>query len=84
MTLNHLRRPRANHVALRRPGGNTFQAELGGDFLDRLEPERKTRYLRKRVQALGHRVYTPALQRVRRRFSGEALSLSGQRIEKDK
>jgi transposase len=35
--------------------GTTY-AELGGDFLDRLEPERKTRYYVKRLQALGHTV----------------------------
>lgn len=35
---------------------NTTYTELGGDFLDRLEPERKTRYYVKRLQALGHKV----------------------------
>jgi transposase len=35
--------------------GTTY-AELGADFLDRLEPERKTRYYVKRLQALGHTV----------------------------
>jgi transposase len=31
-------------------------AELGGDFFDRLEPERLTRYYVKRLEALGHKV----------------------------
>jgi transposase len=31
-------------------------AELGGDFLDRLEPERLTRYYVKRLEDLGHKV----------------------------
>jgi transposase len=35
--------------------GATYQ-ELGPDFLDRLEPERLTRQLVKRLQALGHKV----------------------------
>jgi transposase len=35
--------------------GTTY-TELGGDFLDRLQPERKTRYYVKRLQALGHKV----------------------------
>jgi transposase len=35
--------------------GTTY-AELGPDFLDRLEPERLTRQLVKRLQALGHKV----------------------------
>jgi hypothetical protein len=30
--------------------------ELGGDFFDRVEPERLTRYCVKRLQALGHEV----------------------------
>lgn len=32
----------------------TSYAELGGDFLDRLEPERLTRYYVKRLERLGH------------------------------
>jgi transposase len=35
--------------------GTTY-AELGADFLDRLEPERLTRQLIKRLEALGHKV----------------------------
>jgi len=35
--------------------GTTY-AELGGDFLDRLEPERLTRQLVKRLESLGHKV----------------------------
>ena len=35
--------------------GTTY-AELGGDFLDRLEPERLTRQLVKRLEHLGHKV----------------------------
>ena len=35
--------------------GTTY-AELGPDFLDRLEPERLTRQLIKRLGALGHKV----------------------------
>ena len=35
--------------------GTTYQ-ELGPDFLDRLEPERLTRQLVKRLEALGHKV----------------------------
>jgi transposase len=35
--------------------GTTYQ-ELGADFLDRLEPERLTRQLVKRLEALGHKV----------------------------
>jgi len=35
--------------------GTTY-AELGGDFFDRLEPERLTRYYVKRLEALGHKV----------------------------
>ena len=35
--------------------GTTY-AELGADFLDRLEPERLTRQLVKRLEALGHKV----------------------------
>jgi transposase len=34
----------------------TTYAELGPDFLDRLEPERLTRQLVKRLEALGHKV----------------------------
>jgi len=37
------------------PRGTTYQ-ELGADFLDRLEPERLTRQLVKRLEALGHKV----------------------------
>jgi len=40
------------HVLKRR----TTYAELGPDFLDRLEPERLTRQLVKRLEALGHKV----------------------------
>src|SRR5215831_5462839 len=35
---------------------DTTYAELGADFLDRLQPERKTRYYVQRLQALGHKV----------------------------
>jgi len=35
--------------------GTTY-AELGADFLDRLEPGRLTRQLIKRLEALGHNV----------------------------
>lgn len=35
--------------------GTTYE-ELGSDFLDRLEPERLTRQLVKRLEALGHKV----------------------------
>ena len=35
--------------------GTTY-AELGADYLDRLEPERLTRQLVKRLQSLGHKV----------------------------
>jgi len=35
--------------------GTTY-AELGGDFFDRLEPARLTRYYVKRLEALGHKV----------------------------
>ncbi len=31
-------------------------SELGGDFFDRLEPERLTRYYVKRLERLGHEV----------------------------
>jgi len=31
-------------------------ADLGGDFFDRLEPERLTRYYVKRLECLGHKV----------------------------
>jgi transposase len=41
-----------SHVLKR---GTTYQ-ELGADFLDRLEPERLTRRLVKRLEALGHKV----------------------------
>ncbi len=36
--------------------GQTPYAELGSDFLDRLEPERLTRQLVKRLEGLGHKV----------------------------
>ena len=36
-------------------GGGTYQ-ELGGDFLERLEPERLTRQLVRRLEKLGHQV----------------------------
>jgi transposase len=35
--------------------GTTY-ADLGGDFFDRLEPERLTRYYVKRLERLGHTV----------------------------
>lgn len=35
--------------------GTTY-AELGGDFFDRLQPQRLTRYYVKRLEALGHKV----------------------------
>jgi len=31
-------------------------ADLGGDFFDRLEPERLTRYYVKRLERLGHKL----------------------------
>jgi hypothetical protein len=31
-------------------------ADLGGDSIDRLEPERLTRYYVKRLESLGHKV----------------------------
>ena len=34
----------------------TTYAELGADYFDRIEPERLTRYLVKRLESLGHRV----------------------------
>jgi hypothetical protein len=34
----------------------TRYTDLGGDFFDRLEPERLTRYYVKRLQKLGHNV----------------------------
>ena len=36
-------------------GGGTYP-ELGGDFLERLEPERLTRQLVRRLEQLGHQV----------------------------
>jgi transposase len=36
--------------------GSTTCRELGGDFLDRLEPERLTRQLVRRLEKLGHKV----------------------------
>ena len=41
-----------SHVLKR---GTTY-AELGADFLERLEPVRLTRQLVKRLEALGHKV----------------------------
>jgi transposase len=35
--------------------GSTY-ADLGGDFFDRLEPQRLTRYYVKRLERLGHKV----------------------------
>jgi hypothetical protein len=35
--------------------GSTY-SELGGNFLDRLEPQRRTRYYVKRLEQLGHKV----------------------------
>jgi transposase len=35
---------------------HTTYAELGADYFDRLEPERLTRYLVKRLEGLGHKV----------------------------
>jgi transposase len=34
----------------------TSYTDLGGDFFDRLEPERLTRYYVKRLEHLGHKV----------------------------
>jgi transposase len=34
----------------------TAYADLGGDFFDRLEPGRLTRYYVKRLERLGHKV----------------------------
>ena len=34
----------------------TSYADLGGDFFDRLEPERLTHYYVKRLEGLGHKV----------------------------
>jgi transposase len=39
----------------------TSYAELGADFLDRLEPERLTRQLVKRLESLGHKVTLEAV-----------------------
>jgi transposase len=36
-------------------GGTTY-ADLGGDFFDRIEPQRLTRYYVRRLEALGHKV----------------------------
>ena len=36
--------------------GRTTYKELGGDFLERLEPDRQTRQLVKRLEKLGHNV----------------------------
>lgn len=41
--------------------GTTY-AELGGDFLDRQEPERLTRQLVKRLESLGHKVTLEPVQ----------------------
>jgi transposase len=41
--------------------GTTY-VELGADFLDRLEPERLTRQLVKRLESLGHKVTLEAVQ----------------------
>lgn len=41
--------------------GTTY-TELGADFLDRLEPERLTRQLVKRLESLGHKVTLEAVQ----------------------
>lgn len=41
--------------------GTTY-AELGADFLERLEPERLTRQLVKRLESLGHKVTLEAVQ----------------------
>jgi hypothetical protein len=35
--------------------GTTY-TDLGGDFFDRLEPQRLTRYYVKRLESLGHKV----------------------------
>jgi transposase len=34
----------------------TYYQDLGGDFFDRLEPQRLTRYYVKRLESLGHHV----------------------------
>ena len=34
----------------------TSYTDLGGDFFDRLQPERLTRYYVKRLERLGHKV----------------------------
>jgi hypothetical protein len=34
----------------------TSYTDLGGDFFDRLEPQRLTRYYVKRLESLGHKV----------------------------
>jgi transposase len=39
----------------------TSYTDLGGDFLDRLEPDRLTRYYVKRLERLGHKVTLEAL-----------------------
>jgi transposase len=52
IALGHTLRVIVYHVLKK---GTTY-AELGPDFLDRLEPERLTRQLVKRLQSLGHKV----------------------------
>jgi hypothetical protein len=39
-----------------KPPAPTTYAELGADFLERLEPQQLTRQLVKRLEALGHKV----------------------------
>jgi transposase len=34
----------------------TSYTDLGGDFFDRLEPQRMTRYYLRRLESLGHKV----------------------------
>jgi transposase len=52
VALGHTLRGISCHVLKR----GTSYAEWGPDFLDRLEPERLTRQLVKRLQGLGHKV----------------------------
>ncbi len=41
----------------------TSYADLGGNFLDRLQPERMTRYYVRRLEALGHNPLWRAMDR---------------------
>jgi hypothetical protein len=51
--------------------------ELGGDFLDRLEPERLTRQLVRRLEKLGHRVTFRCPARLKRIFTTDSTRSAG-------